>query len=378
MGGPTSYLPGQFPPLEWPTKQPKPLSYDWDPAYIAAGEAQYAKEKAENMANNMPATYGNRLVRIADDHFRAESLRNWNRERTERARLAELKRRQKFKEKWVAAVRDGAPGETLSFAHLLEGRPVPTCDDYASTVGQETEEPNYEIKPAIPYRRQGSDWLTYISSSDEEADEEDEEDASDERDAFDEEIASYEINIPKRPSRYFTVYQYYKAGANGSSAEVPPQRALHCPNGNASHTQTRTWISLAEKERVEFKKLKANTRHAGLDQSPFMPKTFGEYLVHKQHQVISNQKRAEEDVRRKEKEVEAARQHLREGGAIKHALPTRPTVAQKLADLEQEGKLTMVMARPSIWTAECLHQAQIVWPERAELRASVEERGEKG
>lgn len=38
----------------------------------------------------------------------------------------------------------------------------------------------------------------------------------------------------------------------------------------------------------------------------------------------------------------------------------------------------MVMACPSVWTAECLRQAQIAWPERAELKASVEERGENG
>ncbi|KAK7752380.1 hypothetical protein SLS62_005717 [Diatrype stigma] len=386
--GPTRFLRGPFPPLEWPTNHPKPRRHDWDSKGLSACELEYAIEKAENIFKGRPATHGNRLVQLADNRFRAEALRKWA---SSGARMTDQERRSYFQARcqarWSAKAQNGAPGAMLSLEDLRAGRPVQTCEAYTSTLARQTAEPAYEIRPAIPYRRlTGLDWTTDIrsanqesGSSDEGTDDSDEySDSSDDDDSDQEEdFADFgkddfltEANRAARStSRYFTVYQPYKDRIRNSSGQVP-QRALFSPNDNITHSQTKTWMSLAEKERLQFRKLQHDTRHAGTDTSPYIPKTFGEYLHHKEKHVSLQGKQTQQNVQKKEEEVLAARQHLREGGAMEHALPAKPKIAQKLADLEREGKGTVVMGRPSIWTTECLRQAQIAWPERAELRAS--------
>lgn len=426
-----------YPPLEWPTKEPKPVSYDWDPDYVAAGAAKYAEEKANNERAKLPATAGNGLINAIDSHQKKVALRKWAKERT----LGAQTRSSGLHAVVETAARDGVAkhgsgklpvGSTNTrIGGFMMGRPVHTTATYKKSSAKATEtKPNYISKPTIPFNRSSySDCSNWLTGFDEIPKDEDgrlklpEESyirggrvlpGNDEHavGSSNTDSAATEIYVgPQRPGQSFGNHSGYygpsdKKPQDRNDPEPQPQdcnesqgspgptvlywqtplelkasiakvvpRQLFYPRDDISHTQTKTWTSPKENERVRFIKIQSNFRHAGFHKSPFIPKTFDEYLVHKAVYAMYLQLNINKNMQEKEKVKEAIQQHLREGGDPKDAMPVAVTFPHWLTDLEKDTGVTAVNARASIWTTRCLMDAEIAWPEYNEYKAQGGENG---
>ncbi|TQN71395.1 hypothetical protein CSHISOI_04127 [Colletotrichum shisoi] len=94
---------------------------------------------------------------------------------------------------------------------------------------------------------------------------------------------------------------------------IPTQgsQQLTRPAESASWSQSLTWQSDQARARESFKKMSAEMRHLGIDQSPAAPKNFNEYLTTKMHNVQRGlalqkrqQQRADEQQRHSKREEE--------------------------------------------------------------------------
>ncbi|RYP62580.1 hypothetical protein DL769_007250 [Monosporascus sp. CRB-8-3] len=165
-------------------------------------------------------------------------------------------------------------------------------------------------------------------------------------------------------------HPYY--AADGDSSRQPLRH-----NENASWTNSKTWMSDEEKERVHFNKIKVSMHHCSLDKSPFVPRTFGEYLLHNRECSLCQRQLLFDKLKWKEMSAEVVRQFVRDGGNLEY-LPPKVEFPKEIALISARDGLTPVTSRPSIWTSRCLERAQIDWPTYLEYKAGGDERAKRG
>ncbi len=165
--------------------------------------------------------------------------------------------------------------------------------------------------------------------------------------------------------------------ATSYSLPAPPhwtRLPMFGPRANAGWSQTMTWVSNEEEERERFSKIQANMSYAGFDKSPFVPKSFNEYVGHKNTHTQSQQRLTSDKIQGMEQSTHSARQHLLDGGDPEYAMPPAAKPSPKLIEIGEEDGLTPVMSRPSIWTKRCFEQAQVDWPPYVAYKAEGDER----
>ncbi|KAI1117477.1 hypothetical protein F5Y14DRAFT_350140 [Nemania sp. NC0429] len=137
-------------------------------------------------------------------------------------------------------------------------------------------------------------------------------------------------------------------------------------------------MSDEEKERRHWETIQANLSHHGFDRSPFVPRTFGEYLVHRLHIVSEAINAARERLRQREEHAELIRRHL-SAGTPPEQLPGSLTTPQSLLARAQNSSppLSPVLARPSIWT-NARDSNDSNWPSISELKNAGAARAAKG
>ncbi|RYP69686.1 hypothetical protein DL771_005965 [Monosporascus sp. 5C6A] len=149
------------------------------------------------------------------------------------------------------------------------------------------------------------------------------------------------------------------------------------PNENASWTNSKTWMSDEEKERVRFNKIKVSMHHCSLDKSPFVPRTLEEYLSHRRECSSCQQQLLIDKLKWTEMSAKAMRQLVRDGGNVEY-LPPKVGFPKEIAFISAMDGLTPVTSRPSIWTSRCLERAKIDWPTYLEYKAGGDERAKRG
>ncbi|RYP54099.1 hypothetical protein DL768_001101 [Monosporascus sp. mg162] len=163
----------------------------------------------------------------------------------------------------------------------------------------------------------------------------------------------------------------------GYGADVDSSRQPLRFNETASWTNSKTWMSDEEKERVRFNKIKVSMHHCSLDKSPFAPRTFDEYLLHRRECSLCQQQLILGKLKWTEMSAEAMRQFVRDGGNLQY-LPPKVESPKEIAFISASDGLTPVTSRPSIWTSRCLERAHIDWPTYLEYKAGGDERAKRG
>ncbi|RYP93779.1 hypothetical protein DL770_000151 [Monosporascus sp. CRB-9-2] len=176
----------------------------------------------------------------------------------------------------------------------------------------------------------------------------------------------------QRSSRWPQDQAHPGYGANADSSRRPLR-----PNETARWTNSKTWMSDEEKERVRFNKIKVSMHHCSLDKSPFVPRTFDEYVLHRRECSLCQQQLILDKLKWTEMSAEAMRQFVRDGGNLEY-LPPKVESPKEIAFISAMDGLTPVTSRPSIWTSRCLERAHIDWPTYLEYKAGGDERAKRG
>ncbi|RYP07853.1 hypothetical protein DL764_002219 [Monosporascus ibericus] len=166
-------------------------------------------------------------------------------------------------------------------------------------------------------------------------------------------------------------------GHRGHSADADSSRQPLRPDETASWSTSKTWMSREEKERVRFNKIKVSMQHCSLDKSPFVPRTFDEYVLHRRECSLCQQQLILDKLKWTEMSAEAIRQFVRDGGNLEY-LPPKVEFPKEIAFISARDGLTPVTSRPSIWTSRCLVKAHIDWPTYLEYKAGGDERAKRG
>ena len=120
------------------------------------------------------------------------------------------------------------------------------------------------------------------------------------------------------------------------------------------------WAVDTEAEEARWYGIEANMRSSRLNESPFMPQSLNEYLRHRRIAVISKQmealKRLRETVERQQGVLESLEQSKREEARL----------GLKLVEGSTQDGLSAVLGRPSIWSQQCLEEAEVDWPSHAD------------
>ena len=402
-----SSLPEQCPPFEWPPKTPQRSKYDLDSAYAFKGAATYTVEKALPMCGGFPVKMSNGLLDALDGHLQKREGAKNDKE-TGKDRKPSKSLPSGLREAVQAAARDSAAKYGSGRSPAKDAQPrvddIHTSDPIkesstakatttsVSSSTSTTSERGWISKPAIPFDHSYASNLDWLIEC--------------------EELPRDEKGRSYLPSRDITAEQYH---GNGSAADTDlPETATvveeASPRKTAADRKTvddspfhwslrglevrlrnkgyegdltnyfgntskraqqaavtgaplgpEAWAVDVKAEKTRWYGIQANMLRSRLgEESPFVPQTFEDYLRHRRIVGINEQmdalKRLREAVERQQSVLEGLTQlELQEA-----------QLEQKLVEASTLDGLSVVLGRPSIWTQQCLEQAEVDWPSPVE------------
>ncbi|KAI0011654.1 hypothetical protein F4779DRAFT_636210 [Xylariaceae sp. FL0662B] len=394
--------------LDWPKKTPKPLSYDHDPAYLAEGEATYAKEKAELDRKGLLPTTGNGLLDALKSH-QAEQAAFPKIKPTDNTKANKKGIRAAIEAAALTgATRTNSGNDAARLARIAAFNAGKRIIDGAKD-STHYEKKKVVSKPIIPLdhdHSKCSSWLTYCGEDDNptvirpsllrsehhgmNTDDTDNDKAVSEGE-HNQGMGNYGFGYGEKQ-----YYDYQENGKHSTSGEsrtwYETESSDHCTKtsmtgptnisdryqalyypGKVGWSSSETWISAEEQERARWEKIKATMHHTGMNKSPFVPKTFKEYLELKSATTDAQQRATQQKLDERQREAEQTEQFLAEGGEPEQ-LPVQVQIPKKLRAISEWDGLTAVSARNSIWTQACLDEAHVDWPTLQEYKAEGDQR----
>ncbi|RYP15093.1 hypothetical protein DL765_005916 [Monosporascus sp. GIB2] len=436
-----------YPTLEWPTKVPKQLNYDWDPSRLAAAEAKYAAEKELIARQNLPVATGNGLCDALDYYLEKQAAMRRAKEAEEKSKSSTGERFSGLRAAVEAAARAGAAkygsGRSAAkavdsrVADFLAGKPIKPSTVDKMSGPERSAKTGYVSKPSIPFDHSYSDCSSWLTDYDQvhkdehgrpklpptperwvrlqckrkDATNPDNPESAPKSDSVSGSMntATYASTDGHKtsPSCFDFGLRGWVASSDSNGygdgdytdptdlesqrssrrprdparrycgADVNYSRQPLRPNENASWTNSKTWMSDEEKERVHFNKIKVSMQHCSLDKSPFTPRTFEEYVLHRRECSLCQRQLLLDKLKWTEMSAEAMRRFVRDGGNLEY-LPPKVELPKELEFISASDGLTPVTSRPSIWTSRCLDRAKIDWPTYLEYKAGGDERAKRG
>ncbi|CAJ2511747.1 Uu.00g073720.m01.CDS01 [Anthostomella pinea] len=427
----------QYTDLAWPQKTPTKFSYDWDPAYVAAGEDEYAQEK--EALGNLPFATRDLLSGDTGNGFlHMLSLHQRNKGPCLSGLRAVVE----------AAAREGSAG-TGSGNHSAAARLA------AFNAGKLISDTSPDKKKRTPmFTHDHSicpNWLTMTEEPPHHPIDMDDEQKQMYDNAFTISLAldSYEVPLghwPELPPGYFqfgidgafdgahdeggwmdgqkSQYpadqgdDYYTA--KGQKGQYPAdqgddyygdddQEDLYTASGGSQewydappeayysgvtetgptasdynykqlyhpneigYSSSKSWISPAEEERVRWGKLNANLHHGSMHKSPFVPRSLKKYVELKMATGRANEEAVEKQIAQREEQAAVTRRFIAAGGPLEQ-LQIPVEMSQKLKHVNERDGLSPITARPSIWAKDLGRNIHVDWPTYRELKADGDDR----
>ncbi|KAI0542071.1 hypothetical protein GGR58DRAFT_497423 [Xylaria digitata] len=152
-------------------------------------------------------------------------------------------------------------------------------------------------------------------------------------------------------------------------ADLPGIQQGNSYRRDNSWTSSRTWVSEEEKERVRWRNIQKNMRHNGIN-SPFVPKTFEEYIEFRLEATELAKKAAAAQLRQ-----------LEEGTAMRgRDLSADKPVERQLIEKLLRSWVSDICGLPanSPWKPSADVDHHTKWPSYTEFNAAVNERAPEG
>ncbi|KAI0484325.1 hypothetical protein GGR56DRAFT_613357 [Xylariaceae sp. FL0804] len=423
--------------LEWPAKVPKEPSYDVDPAHVAADNEQYAREKAQNVKKGLPAQTGNGLL-DALKAFQSQSEKGpetFSPQATFAPKEGSAFRAGGIRAAIAAAARDAAARSGSRKTSVATARRVDAFNagKRIDEAGVPYTTAPKEKKPIIPFDHKHAkcqNWLNEfdpiavvapkLSTATKHREElrdlvnqhtvelarqsyaagaapsgsiecpflntdgiagnvsshKQSEDAHDDSAPYDGDVDEDSFEDEDDAVCYKEDYEYDDEdgiATDGQSSTSKGHQALYYPN-KVGHSSSKSWVAPLERERARWEKISADMSRARTHRSPFVPKTFEEYLAHKKTVMQVKCAAKEKKMAEKVAMMDSKMVSLEEGMPVEQGFEMPAKISAKLASFEQRDGLTAVNARISMWTELCRQCSKIDWPTRQEFKEGGDDR----
>ncbi|KAI8630968.1 hypothetical protein F5Y19DRAFT_483614 [Xylariaceae sp. FL1651] len=390
--------------LSWPKKIPQTPSYKWDEHYLVDSEAQYAQEATELMKQGLSCAARNGLLR-------AINAREDNRASRDKAEAKANQGEGKYQLSGLRGLRAAVQAAALEGAARIgsgENNKVRSDRIAAFNAGKcitdisptkRTYVDEKKRKPIIPFNHVHSNCQNWLTNCEEI-------DWADHQRCIRQAIESYTVSDDSKEvlnttnydtdGAYETDYEANEYGhdspglyANNLNEDIiaggqpflPTLASFYQPASHereGSWTTSKTWVSDEEKERTRWQACRDIMKHAGFDQSPFVPLTYEEYLKLKLATAAAKKEAASELLRQREEYAAAVRRHIAAGKPLEQ-LDSDLTLSRfKTNQKTYRDGLFSGLGRPTIWSAGAHRYPHVAWPSVKQLKAGGDERAKSG
>ncbi|KAH8678168.1 hypothetical protein BX600DRAFT_451605 [Xylariales sp. PMI_506] len=139
----------------------------------------------------------------------------------------------------------------------------------------------------------------------------------------------------------------------------------------ANHAQSKTWVSAEEQMRARYKKCISNIHHMGADRSPYVPRSFKEWVELRAHYLQDKETFYELKIDQLNQELYTRRVNIctKEDPTLPLWSDITTRLAEKLQAITKADSFTTTLLQRTIWHDNFTHNSVTDWPTYSDLKA---------